>query len=123
MHPASGSGHLSAAGFDRGTVYGTPTRQFFEKLLLERELSPPAQICEMVTFPLAERMVMASDAIGLLTYSPAKLELARQHLAILVTDILPSRRPIGLTLLKTASATPAQAIFMNAMISALPPAP
>ncbi len=30
---------------------------------------PPAQTCEIVTFTLAEQMIMHSDVIGLLTYS------------------------------------------------------
>ncbi|WP_206244284.1 LysR family transcriptional regulator [Novosphingobium terrae] len=100
--------------------YGTPTRQFFETLLLERNLPPPARICEMVTFPLAERMVMESEAIGLLTYSPRKRFLAAQLLAIIEADLPESRRAIGLTTLKGKPFTAAQQVFMTAITGVLP---
>jgi DNA-binding transcriptional LysR family regulator len=112
---------LVTEGFVVGP-YGTPTRQFFESLLLERNLPPPARICEMVTFPLAERMVMASDSIGLLTYSPRKRALAAQQMAIITADVPESRRAIGLTTLKDKPFTAAQDVFFAAIGSILPAA-
>lgn len=110
---------LAKEGFVVGP-YGTPTRQFFESLLLEHKLPPPARICEMVTFPLAERMVMASESIGLLTYSLRKRAMAAQHVAIIETDIPESRRAIGLTSLKDKPSNAAQEVFVKAITAILP---
>ncbi|WP_068083299.1 LysR family transcriptional regulator [Novosphingobium rosa] len=110
---------LAKEGFVVGP-YGTPTRQFFESLLLEHDVPPPARICEMVTFPLAERMVMESESIGLLTYSPRKRAVVERHVAIIETDMPESRRAIGLTTLKGKPSSAAQEVFLAAITGILP---
>src|SRR5262249_49129137 len=62
--------------------HGTPTRRYFEEWHIREGLTPPAQTCEIVTFFLAEQMILHSDAIGLLTYSDRKRNALREGLKI-----------------------------------------
>lgn len=77
----------------------TPTRRYLEHLLLDHGLTPPAHVCEMVTFPLAEQMVLDSDSIGLLSYSPRKRAGLRAGLVGLSLELPDRRRRIGVTCL------------------------
>jgi DNA-binding transcriptional LysR family regulator len=93
--------------------HGTPTRRYFEELLIREGLTPPAQTCEIVTFFLAEQMIMHSDAIGLLTYSNRKLLTLREGLKILPVTLPDNVRKIGLTLRKHQEMTVAQQTFLR----------
>ncbi len=90
---------------------GTPTRRFLDDLLLDKGLTPPAQICEMVTFSLAEQMVRQSDSIGLLTYSPRKRSALPDDLRIVPLDLDGGVRKIGLTRRVDQTHTAAHRLF------------
>lgn len=77
--------------------HGTPTRRVFEAFFLEHGIAPPVQVCEMVTFPLAEDMIRQSDAIGLLTYSDRQRERLQGRLEVLASDFPPAVRQIGIS--------------------------
>jgi LysR family transcriptional regulator, regulator for genes of the gallate degradation pathway len=98
--------------------HGTPTRLYFEELLIRQGLTPPAQTCEIVTFSLAEQMVLHSDAIGVLTYSRQKREALREGLKILPIDLPDSERDIGLTFRKHQPLTVAQRAFVEILVEA-----
>jgi LysR family transcriptional regulator of gallate degradation len=98
--------------------HGTPTRRYFEELLIKRGLTPPAQTCEIVTFSLAEQMVLHSDAIGVLTYSRQKREVLREGLKILPIELPDSERDIGLTFRKHQPLSVAQKAFVDILVEA-----
>ena len=100
--------------------HGTPTRRYFEELLIRHGLTPPAQTCEIVTFSLAEQMILSSDAIGLLTYSKRKRASLRKDLKILPVDLLDSEREIGLTFRKNQPLTVVQTKFIEILMEAEP---
>nr|WP_311985838.1 LysR substrate-binding domain-containing protein [Bradyrhizobium canariense] len=75
--------------------HGTPTRRYFETLLIAAGLTPPAQTCEIVTFFLAEQMIINSDAIALLTYSERKLRIVSGKLKVLPLDLPENQRPLA----------------------------
>lgn len=93
--------------------HGTPTRRYFEELLIGQGLVPPSQTCEIVTFSLAEQMIMHSDVIGLLTYSRAKLKGIAKGLKVLSVKLPANARAIGLTYRRDQPLTPAQRTFLE----------
>jgi LysR family transcriptional regulator of gallate degradation len=93
--------------------HGTPTRRYFEELLIKEGLTPPPQTCEIVTFSLAEQLIMNSDAIGLLTYSSRKRDTLREGLTKLPVELPHSEREIGLTFRKHQPLTVAQKAFVG----------
>lgn len=93
--------------------HGTPTRRYFEDLLIGQGLTPPAQTCEIVTFSLAEQMVLDSDAVAVLTYSAEKRKALRDGLRILPIDLPNSEREIGLTFRRHQPLTVAQKAFVE----------
>ena len=99
--------------------HGTPTRQYFEAVLLEHGMTPPLQICEMVTFPLAERMVLESEAIGLLTYSARELRTLTTRLAVIRSDFPDAKRQIGVISLKRHAPSEPQALFLQKLTATL----
>ncbi len=99
--------------------HGTPTRRFLDDLLLENGLTPPAQICEMVTFPLAEQMVRHSDSIGLLTYSTRKRSALSDGLRIVPLDLDGGLRKIGLTRRVGQTHTAAHRLFSEILATEL----
>jgi DNA-binding transcriptional LysR family regulator len=97
--------------------HGTPTRRYFEELLLREGLTPPAQTCEIVTFYLAEQMILHSDAIGLLTYSARKRNALREGLKILPILLPNNVRAIGLTFPKRHPLPVVQETFLKILIN------
>jgi DNA-binding transcriptional LysR family regulator len=93
--------------------HGTPTRRYFEELLIGQGLIPPSQTCEIVTFSLAEQMIMHSDVIGLLTYSRGKLKALAKGLKVLPVELPTNARAIGLTYRRDQPLTPAQRSFIE----------
>jgi LysR family transcriptional regulator of gallate degradation len=93
--------------------HGTPTRRYFEELLIQEGLTPPAHTCEIVTFHLAEQMILHSDAVGLLTYSPEKLSTLREGLQVLPIKLPNGVREIGLTFRKHQALAVAQQAFLE----------
>jgi DNA-binding transcriptional LysR family regulator len=93
--------------------HGTPTRRYFEEWLINEGGTPPVQTCEIVTFFLAEQMIMHSDAIGLLTYSNQKRNTLQKGLRILPIELRDNVREIGLTFRKRQRLTVAQRTFVE----------
>lgn len=93
--------------------HGTPTRQYFDNWLLSEGVTPPFQISEIVTFFLAEQMILHSNSVGLLTYSDRKGAELRSELKILPMRLPDSRRAIGLTFRKDHRLTIAQQAFVD----------
>lgn len=93
--------------------HGTPTRRYFEELLIGQGLVPPGQTCEIVTFALAEQMVMNSDVVALLTYSPARLKTIAKGLKALAVELPANSRAIGLTYRRDQPLTAAQRTFLE----------
>jgi LysR family transcriptional regulator, regulator for genes of the gallate degradation pathway len=115
-HPLAGARVRMADLVDQTWVIGprgTPTRHYFEDLLARLGLPMPERICEMVTFPLAEQMVLASGALGLLTFSQRKRRALAGGLVALGVDLPESRRRIGLTVRRHQPLTPAQNHFVE----------
>jgi LysR family transcriptional regulator of gallate degradation len=83
--------------------------------LIGQGLTPPAQTCEIVTFYLAEQMILHSDTIGLLTYSFDKLEALPSGLIPLAVKLPDNKIAIGLTHRKDQALTPAQSAFVTIM--------
>jgi len=81
---------------------------------------PPAQICEMVTFPLAEKLVMGSDAIGLLTYSSRQKRSLQDRLTIVSSEFPEAVRQIGITLPAGQSLSLPQDLFLQMLGRWLP---
>jgi LysR family transcriptional regulator, regulator for genes of the gallate degradation pathway len=96
--------------------HGTPTRRYFEQLLLGQGLTPPAQTCEIVTFFLAEQMIIHSDVIGLLTYSREKLKALPKGLRVLSVELPGNARAIGLTYRKDQPLSAAQRTFLKILV-------
>ncbi|WP_197524520.1 LysR family transcriptional regulator [Novosphingobium resinovorum] len=99
--------------------HGTPTRRFFEAFFLGRGMAPPAQICEMVTFPLAEDMIRQSDAIGLLTYSRRQREALRNRLQTLSSDFPDAVRQIGISMHRSRPSSTQHELFRSVLIKTL----
>lgn len=99
--------------------HGTPTRRFFEAFFLERGLAPPSQICEMVTFPLAEDMIRQSDAIGLLTYSRRQREALHDRLRIVTSDFPAAVRQIGISMHRSRPSSTPHDLFRAVLIKTL----
>ncbi|WP_136623523.1 LysR family transcriptional regulator [Bradyrhizobium centrolobii] len=93
--------------------HGTPTRRYFEELLIGQGPVPPSQTCEIVTFSLAEQMIMHSDVIGLLTYSRGKLKAIAKGLKALSVELPDNARAIGLTYRRDQPLTAAQHAFLE----------
>jgi LysR family transcriptional regulator, regulator for genes of the gallate degradation pathway len=118
-------GHPLSAGFASAEAlrnaawvvgpHGTPTRRFFEAFFLQQGMTPPSKIVEMVTFPLAERMVQESDAIGLLTYSARQSALLSDRLVILSSSFPDGIREIGTTMIASAYPSVPLALFREAL--------
>jgi len=112
------SADLVAAAWVVGP-HGTPTRRFFEAFFLERGLAPPAQICEMVTFPLAEDMIRQSDAIGLLTYSLRQREALQDRLRIVTSDFPAAVRQIGISMHRSRPSSTPHDLFRSVLSRSL----
>lgn len=94
--------------------HGTPTRLYFEDWLAREGFTPPRQTCEIVTFHLAEQMILNSDAVGLLTYSQRKRRAVRSAgLKILPLRLPESVCPVGLTYRKRQRLSDAQRSFVD----------
>lgn len=80
--------------------HGTPLRTYFDELFLEVGVQPPIRSCEIHSFVNAERMVMHSDSIALLSYSDAHLKRLPKELKALNLTLPAMQNSIGLTFRK-----------------------
>jgi len=61
-HPRAHTATTLVELVEESWVVGTPTRRFFDDLLLADGLTPPTKICATITLSLAEQMVRESNA-------------------------------------------------------------
>jgi len=102
--------------------HGAPVRAYFERTFSDLGMKPPAQTCEILSFSDAEKVIMNSDSIGLLSYS-------RQHLMNLPSGLrkvdVPLEKaavPIGLTLRERGDQDDTVRYFQELVINQLSPA-
>jgi LysR family transcriptional regulator, regulator for genes of the gallate degradation pathway len=93
--------------------HGTPIRGYFEELFLQSGVVPPVQTCEIVTFDLAEQMIVRTDSLALLMYSDRKVRLLRGELAMVPVDLPGNRRMVGLTMLAGKQLSRAELAFVE----------
>lgn len=77
--------------------HGTPVRAHFETVFAAIGLAPPTQSCEMLSFTAAEQMIIESNSVAMLTYSPRKLQDLRPELCLIETPFPDTAAPVGLT--------------------------
>lgn len=77
--------------------HGTPVRGYFESVFAARDLTPPTQTCEMISFSAAEQMLLESQSVAMLTYSDRKLRSLRPELQEIQTGFPQVAAPIGIT--------------------------
>lgn len=80
--------------------HGTPVRSYFEGLFQSVGTTPPAQTCEILSFANAEKVIMNSNSIGLLTYSDQHLASLPPELKKVKVNLPDAEIAIGLTLRK-----------------------
>ncbi|MCQ1855110.1 LysR family transcriptional regulator [Neorhizobium galegae] len=77
--------------------HGTPVRTYFENLFRTLGATPPAQTCEVLSFSDAEKVILHSNSIGMLSYSNRHLADLPNDLKKVDVDLPHGRVPIGLT--------------------------
>lgn len=80
--------------------HGTPVRTYFESLFQNAGATPPAQTCEILSFSNAERVIIESDSIGLLSYGPHHLANLPPGLKKVDVELPEAQIAIGLTVRK-----------------------
>ena len=98
---------------------GTPVRAHFERIFAAEGLAPPTQSVEMLSFEAAEQVLAASNSLGMLTYSPARLRQLRPDLGQVDLPGPRGQATIGLTGRADAPGDPALAAFEQALAEVL----
>ena len=98
---------------------GTPVRAHFERIFAAEGLAPPTQSVEMLSFEAAEQVLAASNSLGMLTYSPARLRQLRPDLGQVDLPGPRGQATIGLTGRADAPGDPAHAAFEQALAEVL----
>lgn len=93
--------------------HGTPVRTYFEKVFNEAGLSPNVLNCEILSFPAFEQMLVESDLVGMLVYSPRAMAELRPDLRRFDTPLPDQAAPIGLTQLADAPPSVAMQEFVQ----------
>jgi len=78
--------------------HGTPVRRYFERLFQEAGATPPAQTCEILSFGSAEKVIMNSNAIGVLSYSSHHIENLPPGLRRIDVELPDAEMDVGLTM-------------------------
>jgi LysR family transcriptional regulator of gallate degradation len=81
--------------------HGTPVRAYFDSLFETIGATPPAQTCEIHSFAGAERLVIESTSIALLSYSERQLANLPAELKKVEVDLHDAKTSIGLTVRKS----------------------
>lgn len=99
-----------------GAPYGTPVREYLESFFTSFGLTPPTQTCEIHSFTNAEQMIIESESIALLSYSPQKLAALRPELKAIDIKMPAAQNAIGLTYLAAQTTSEPVQIFQNTII-------
>jgi LysR family transcriptional regulator, regulator for genes of the gallate degradation pathway len=100
--------------------HGTPIRGYFEELFLRSGVVPPVQTCEIVTFDLAEKMIVQTESLALLMYSDRKVRTLRKELALVPVELPRNRRMVGLTMRKGKQLSSAEFAFVERLKTGCP---
>ena len=98
---------------------GTPVRAHFERVFAAEGLAPPTQSVEMLSFDAAEQVLAASNSLGMLTYSPARLRQLRPDLGRVALTGPRGFATIGLIGRADDQGDPAQDAFEQALAEVL----
>jgi LysR family transcriptional regulator of gallate degradation len=113
-HPCHARAHsMSGLKNEKWIVgqHGTPVRAYFDSLFETIGATPPAQTCEIHSFAGAERLVMESSSIALLSYSERQLANLPRELKRVAVDLPDARTSIGLTIKKSGGMTEIVRVF------------
>jgi len=100
--------------------HGTPVRAYFDGLFETTGATPPAQTCEIHSFAGAERLVMESRSIALLSYSERQLANLPVDLRKVEVDLPGARTSIGLTVKKSGGMTRIVKLFEDRLREHMP---
>lgn len=100
--------------------HGTPVRAYFDGLFETVGAAPPAQTCEIHSFAGAERLVMESSSIALLSYSKRQLANLPPDLRKVDVDLPDARTSIGLTIRKSGGLTRIVRLFEERLRNYMP---
>lgn len=95
--------------------HGTPVRRYFETWFQDVSPPPQTQSCEFLAFANAEQMILASDCVAMLCYSPEALRNLHPGLRALPVDLPDAAVTIGSTTLAGHPLSPAAAAFLEAL--------
>ena len=99
--------------------HGTPVRDWFESVFADLGTTPPTQTCELLSFGSAEMMLLGSQSVGVLTYSPRRLATLHPDLRRIDTGFPEAKATIGLTRLENTDPDSALAEFDRLMRATL----
>lgn len=121
-HPLEGT-EIDAADLARTqwvvAPHGTPVRAYFEGVFAKLGVTPPTQSCEMLSFNAAEQVIIESNSVAMLSYSPQKLRRLRPELCRIAAPFPQGIAPIGLTRLQDAGEEPAVRAFEDSLAACL----
>ncbi|GAB4356175.1 MAG: hypothetical protein Kow0026_15790 [Oricola sp.] len=100
--------------------HGTPVRAYFDGLFETIGATPPAQTCEIHSFAGAERLVMESGSIALLSYSERQLANLPPALRKVEVDLPDALTSIGLTVKKNSGMTRIVRLFEDRLRRYMP---
>lgn len=93
--------------------HGTPVRSYFEGLFQTEGAAPPTQTCEILSFGDAEKVIMNSNSIGLLSYSDWCLTNLPPNLKKVDITLPGAEIAIGLTIKRSSGASKILKTFEN----------
>ncbi|GKY89930.1 LysR family transcriptional regulator [Sinisalibacter aestuarii] len=100
--------------------HGTPARSYFERLFATEGEIPPAQTCEMLSFSSAEKLIIRSDSIALLSYAKSYLANLPDGLRRVALDLPDNRTAIGVTTRVAAQDDEIVQLFISTLREHLP---
>lgn len=86
--------------------HGSPVRRYFEDLFSRFEQLPSIQTNEIHYFPVAENILLESNAIGIQTYTGKALRELKKGLKPVQCNLPKNKVHVGLTTLKRANTDP-----------------
>lgn len=90
---------------------GTPTRTLFEGAIAARGLTVPEHVIETSSLVMLRGLLLESDRVTILSRHQIRFDEQAGLLAALPFELRGTGRPIGLTLRKSGSLSPAAALF------------
>ncbi|MFZ2099471.1 MAG: LysR substrate-binding domain-containing protein [Oricola sp.] len=100
--------------------HGTPVRAYFDGLFETIGATPPTQTCEIHSFAGAERLVMESSSIALLSYSERQLANLPVELKKVEVELPDAMTSIGLTVKKSGGMTEIVRVFEDLLREYMP---